>query len=69
METVLPGSDAAKKGLRRGDVVVRANERAVDGPQDVIAAVDAARKAGRTSVLLFIYREGRQLGVPIKIEK
>jgi hypothetical protein len=35
----------------------------------VIAAVDAAKKDGRTSVLVFIYRDGRQLGVPIKIEK
>jgi serine protease Do len=62
------GSDASKKGVRRGDVIVRANERPVAGPADVVAAVEAARRAGRPGVLVFIYRDGRQLGVPIKIQ-
>ena len=69
VENVAVGSDAAKKGLKRGDVVVRANSTAIASPQDVVAAADAAKKAGRTSVLVFIYRDGRQLGVPIKIEE
>ncbi len=68
IESLAPGSDAAKKGVKPGDVVVRANERPVAGPSDVVAAVDAAKRAGRPSVLVFIYRDGRQLGVPIKIE-
>ena len=68
VENVAVGTDAAKKGLKRGDVVVRAGDRAIASPQDVIAAVDAAKKAGRPSVLVFIYRDGRQLGVPIKID-
>lgn len=65
---VRAGSDAAKKGLKRGDVVVRANERSVAGPADVVAVAEAAKRAGRPSVLLFIYREGRQLGVAIKLD-
>jgi serine protease Do len=69
VEGVAVGTDAAKKGLKRGDVLVRAGDRAIGSPQDVVAAVDAAKKAGRTSVLVFIFRDGRQLGVPLKIEK
>jgi serine protease Do len=69
VENVAVGTDAAKKGLKRGDVLVRAGDRAITSPADVIAAIDAAKKAGRASVLVFIYREGRQLGVPLKIEK
>jgi serine protease Do len=65
---VKAGSDAAKKGLKPGDVVVRANERSVAGPADVVAAAEAAKRAGRPSVLLFIYRDGRQLGVAIKLD-
>jgi serine protease Do len=68
IESLASGADAAKKGVKRGDVVVRANDRPVAGPSDVVAAVDAAKRAGRTSVLVFIYRDGRQLGVPIKLE-
>ena len=68
VENLAGGSDAAKKGVKRGDVIVRANERPVAGPSDVAAAVDVAKRAARPSVLVFIYRNGRQLGVPIKIE-
>jgi serine protease Do len=69
VENVATGTDAAKKGLKRGDVLVRAGDRGITSPQDVVAAIDASKKAGRTSVLVFIYRDGRQLGVPLKIEK
>ena len=68
IEGVATGSDAGKKGVKRGDVVVRAGDHAVAGPGDVAAAIDAYKKAGRTSMLVFIYRDGRQLGVPLKFE-
>jgi serine protease Do len=68
IDGVLASSDAGKKGVRRGDVIVRAGDRAVANPADVAAAIDASKKAGRTSMLVFIYRDGRQLGVPLKFE-
>jgi serine protease Do len=49
-------SDAAEQGLQRGDLIVSVNNQAVSDPAQVIAGVDAARKAGRTSVLLLIKR-------------
>ena len=67
VEGVATASDAAKKGLKRGDVVVRAGDRAVANAADLGAAIDAQKKAGRTSILVFIFRDGRQLGVPLKI--
>ena len=51
-----PSSDASEEGLQRGDLVVSVNNQAVSTPAQVIAAVDAARKAGRTSVLLLVQR-------------
>jgi serine protease Do len=51
-----PNSDAAEQGLQRGDLVISVNNQAVATPAQLIAAVDAARKAGRTSVLLLIQR-------------
>jgi serine protease Do len=66
VEGVQTGSDAAKKGVKRGDVVVRAGDRVITSPQDMAAALDAQAKAGRTSVLVFIYRDGAQRGVPLK---
>jgi len=52
--SVDPGSDAAEKGIRRGYVIVSVNRQAVTTPAQVLAAVDAARRAGRTSVLLLV---------------
>jgi serine protease Do len=68
IESVTPASDAGKKGVRRGDVVVRAGDRVAAGPADVIAAVDQAKREKRPSVLLQIYHGGRNAFVAIKIE-
>ncbi len=68
VESVQASSDAGQKGLHRGDVIVRAGDRDAVNPGDVPAAVDAAKKAGRTSVLLQVHRGGRNLFVAIKIQ-
>ena len=54
--SVDPNSDAAEKGLRRGDLIMSVNRQPVTSPQQVTAAVDAARRANRTSVLMLIKR-------------
>ena len=61
-------SDAGEKGLRRGDVIVRAGDREVAGASDVDAAVSDWKKAGRQSIPLAVNRGGRTIFVPIKIE-
>ena len=60
-------SDAGQKGLRRGDVIVRAGNRPVASASDLAAEVDAAKKAGRTSVLVGVYRAGRTTFLPLKV--
>jgi serine protease Do len=67
VDSVEQGSDAGTKGLRRGDIITRANDRAVAAPADIAAVVDAAKKAGRTSVLVGVYRNGRTSFLPLKI--
>ena len=54
--TVDASSDAADKGLRRGDVIISVNRALVTTPAQVTAAVAAARAAGRNSVLLLVKR-------------
>ena len=51
-----PNANAAEQGLQRGDLIVSVNNQPVTSPAQVIAAVDAARKAGRTSILLLVQR-------------
>jgi len=54
--TISPSSDAAEKGLQRGDVIVAVQGQRVATPAEVVAAVNAAKKAGRSSVLLLVKR-------------
>jgi serine protease Do len=67
VDGVKGSSDAGEKGLRRGDVIVRAGDRQVASASDVSAAVGEWRKAGRASIPLEISRGGTALFVPIKI--
>lgn len=66
---VSPESDAGQKRLKPGDVIVRAGDKTVSVPADVVGAVTAAKAAGREGVLLLVYRDGRTLFILIKIEK
>jgi serine protease Do len=51
-----PNANAAEQGLQRGDLIVSVNNQPVTAPAQVVAAVEAARRAGRSSVLLLIKR-------------
>jgi serine protease Do len=63
-----PSSDAGRK-LRRGDVIVSANGAQVTTPKDLADAVAAAKRAGRSQVLLFIQRGSGNGGfIPVGIK-
>jgi len=51
-----PNSDAGQKGLQPGDIILSINQIAVPTPEAAAAAVDAARRAGRNTVLLLVRR-------------
>ncbi|MBV8908302.1 MAG: Do family serine endopeptidase [Sphingomonas sp.] len=51
-----PNANAAEQGLQRGDLIMSVNNQPVSNPAQVIAAVDTARRAGRSSVLLLVKR-------------
>jgi serine protease Do len=68
VEDVRGSSDAGDKGLRRGDVIVRAGDHEVASASDVLAAVGEWKKAGRTSIPLAVNRGGVTRFLPIKIE-
>ena len=59
VSAVDPSSDAAAKGLQRGDIVLSAGYRPVATVADFNAAVAAAKAAGRTAVLLEVQRRGQ----------
>jgi serine protease Do len=52
-------SDAAQQGVNRGDVILSINQTPTPTTQAAAAAVEAARRAGRPSVLLLLQRGAR----------
>ncbi len=63
---VTPGSPAARKGVRPGDVIKRVGTNAVSKPGEVAAAVRRAAAEDRHSVLLLIERSGNDRFVAVK---
>ena len=55
-----PASDAAEKGVRPGDVILQAGGRAVRSLDELNAAADSARRAGRPLLLQIDGRAGRR---------
>ena len=66
---VQEGTDAFDKGIRAGDVIAEVGQQKVETPADVTAAFDAAREAGRKSVLLLVRREGEPRFVGLSLEE
>src|SRR3546814_10706123 len=57
--TAVDGStDAGAKGLRRGDVIITANNRPVATQADLDAQVKAVSAQGRSAILLQVLRRG-----------
>ncbi len=56
--SVDPNSDAAERGLQRGDLIMSVNNQAVTSPAQIVALVDQARRGGRAGVVLLV-RRGR----------
>jgi serine protease Do len=67
IESVRGSSDAAQKGITRGDVVVSVSGTPVASPEEAEAAIAAAKKAGRSSVYLLIRRKDNQFGRSVKL--
>jgi serine protease Do len=64
-----PDSDAADKGMQPGDVLISVGYRPVRTPQEVEKQVQAAKAAGRSSVLLLVLSGGRSIYLAVDIGK
>ncbi len=62
------GSLAATQGLRAGDLIVAVGENAIGSPDDALAQIAAAKKAGRKNVLIRVEREGNFRFVTMPVE-
>ena len=61
-------SDAATKGLRRGDIILSANYQSLTSIKDLETAIRAAQSARRDALLLRVQRRGQPATyVPIRL--
>jgi len=68
VSAVDPSSDAGRKGLQRGDIILTANYRAVATLADFETVVADAEKSNREAVLLRVQRRGRPAQyVPVRM--
>lgn len=61
-------SDAFEKGLRAGDIITEIGQEGVTSVSDVTDGLDAAREAGRKSLLLLVRRGNQPRFVALTIE-
>ena len=66
---VQPGSPAATKGLRQGDVIVEADRKQMSDPKMVADAVRAAVERGDEAILLLVKRDGQDRFVALELEQ
>ena len=65
---VVETSEAFEKGLRAGDIITEAGQQKVTSIDDLEARVEAAKDAGRKSLLLLVRRAGDPRFVALSLE-
>jgi serine protease Do len=65
---VTPGSDAAAKGLKAGDVILAVGGETVLTPEEVVTGVKKAQSLGRKAVLLHIKSADQKKFVPVQLK-
>jgi serine protease Do len=66
---VVKDSPAAEKGLQPGDVIVEASQEDIANASDVVGKIEAAKRAGRKSILLLVERQGDLRFVALRIDQ
>ncbi len=68
VRSVMKDTPAEKAGIRPGDVIVRVDDRKVDEPRDITAALRAARDASRKTFPVVVVREKREMTVQVTLD-
>ena len=68
VQNVAEDSEAFEKGLRAGDVITEAGQQRVAGIDDLEGRIEAAKDAGRKSLLLLVRRTGEPRFVALSLQ-
>ena len=67
IDSVDEGTDAAEKGLQKGDIIVEVNSQKVKRPSDIDRHVKSAKKRGRKAVLMVVKRGEQRRFIAVQL--
>ncbi|MDX2102252.1 MAG: DegQ family serine endoprotease [Alphaproteobacteria bacterium] len=65
---VTQGSSAAERGVRPGDLILEVDQEEVKTPADLQRRLDAARQAGRRTVLMLVEQRGETRFLSVRLQ-
>jgi S1-C subfamily serine protease len=65
---VIKDTAAEKAGIKAGDVIVKIDSEAVEAPRDITSAIRAARKDGKKSINVSLFRDRKEMSVTATLE-
>lgn len=69
VRSVMKGTPAEKAGLKAGDVIVKVDDRKVEEPRDISAALRAARDSSKKTFPVVIVRDKREMTVQVTLDE
>jgi serine protease Do len=67
VRSVVKDTPAEKAGIKAGDVIVKIDADNVDAPRDITAAIRAARKDGKKTVVISLFRDRKEMPVTVTL--
>lgn len=67
VRSVAKDSAAEKAGIKAGDVIVKVDAGSIDAPRDITAAIRAARKEGKKSIVVSLFRDRKEMPLTVTL--
>ncbi len=67
MRNVMKDTAAEKAGIKAGDVIVKVDAEKIDAPRDITAAIRAARKEGKKTIVVSLFRDRKEMPLTVTL--
>jgi len=68
VRSVIKDTAAEKSGIKAGDVIVKIDNEKIDAPRDITAAIRAARKDGKKTIAVSLYRDRKETPLAVTLD-
>jgi serine protease Do len=67
VRSVAKDTPAEKAGIKAGDVITKIDADKIDAPRDITAAISAARKDGKKTIAVSLFRDRKEMPVTVTL--